>query len=282
MSWFNRKCKVLTEQEKEIRNEKFFDRCHTAYTIGTVSISLFAIIFVITISAIIILTLFGHHAIQRVSIALAVSLGFSIFFEFVGFCGLGISEYYRLFRGLTGQKALYIYLKRMVKIRYDKNMMPCLRRKLLINKPISYWFINSCIIELLHVCKNLTQEEKLAIKEFSKNIRRFDVITKISDKKVFDTISPYLDKLAISLMNFPNSPSQFLKDYNDLKTAYNKRPDYLKQFKISELYDINKKWRRVYWLLEKLVLPLVITLVLFSIIVILNGLGIKLPIFLPY
>ena len=271
-----RKRKVLTDEEKAEREQIFFNRCSFAYALGTMALLLFAITlalgFVIISTALILhYTLTGYLTYVPVTLFIL-----SIIFELVGFLGSAVYKYYEIYRRISEQNAIAVYIKRLIKAVESKSTASSLKgRTGLFNSGINYLFIRHSILSLIN--NKLVKQEKLALIEFGENIKRFNELVIIADKQTSDILLPYLKKLVLAIINFSITPNQFLKDYYYLKIAYERRAIYLKQFKNSELYDINKKRERYRWAIEKIAIPLLISLVILSVIALLVVLGIRIP-----
>ena len=262
--FFNKKDKkVYNKEELLIRDNKLFDKRQTFYTAAHFLSNIFLILLLFFILIVVVLIALDslHYLTAKQLSPILILFAVSVtFLEFLIVIFYFMSEfYYRYLRHMSDKYAIYIYLTRLTEVRGNRDIMPNSKRESLINNPIKYAFLDHCLNELFIRRPDFTLEEKFAIKEFSKNIRKFNEITKLADKKTFETISPYFRMLADDIMQFYKLSSKFMIDYYSLKIAYNNRSAYLKQFSITNLYNINKRGERLRWFFEKFLFPLLIT-----------------------
>ncbi len=275
--FFNKKDKkVYNKEELLIRDNKLFDKRQTFYTAAYFLSNIFLILLLIFLLIVVVLIALDslHYQIAKLLLPIYIFDVSVIYFEVLIFIFYFIfyfmSEfYYRYLHHMSDKYALYIYLTRLADVRGDRDIMPNSKRESLINNSLKYAFLDHCLSNLFIQRANFTLEEKLAIKEFSRNIRKFNEITKLADKKTFETISPYFRMLANDIMQFYKLSSKFMVDYYSLKMAYNSRSAYLKQFSTTNLYNINKKGERLRWFFEKFLSPPSITFIILLISLIL-------------
>ena len=177
---------------------------------------------------------------------------------------MSIAKFYALFRGMSNNIIVSIYLRRLAlrKIIGTDVLTKKDRLKLFSD----YWLVEDSTISLKNRPTKLTTQEKLAITEFKENVRKFNEIAIIADGQSFQDLAKHFSWLSSSVRSFYNTPSQFFKDYYGLKTVYNQRADYLKQFKISQLYDINTKGKWFSEVIDNIAPKMIFALIILSII----------------
>ena len=181
----------------------------------------------------------------------------------------GFQELHSRKEHLSGKKLFRIYFNGLAKLRETQDgRLPIQDRTILYRRHLGILYVNWGLSTLFGV--PLEEQERDVLVELRRNLRKFKEIAIESDNDTFMSLSDPLIKLGTAIYNFNNEPSELMKEYLNLKKIYEQRPEYLKQSKSAELFDINNRWNIPSWVMASLFREAVILTVLVGIILLLK------------
>ena len=251
--------KELSEQEKFLKDKRRFLIVRIWHSAEVFSIG-FSIFLMLSIFIILYIFIYLHITPSNALLTdFLVVLFLALFFELLSLAlRLSRNRYQRVHK-FFGIKVVSTYLDMIFEGRLSRNNHELKKRSpIVIDYLRATGFVKWYLKRHIKPDLELPHQLRSTLIEFTMNFVKFVEAQIICDQEMFDDLMTQLKKTSSTFFDFIEKPSNFLEDYYILKETYEKRPDYLKQFKRSQLYNINTRWKLPSGFLRELIYPIVI------------------------